>query len=150
MESEELTKQLEAHQLWLKSGGKRGQRADLTDAKFQDATELQGADLREAILNGIDFKNAQLTRANFQGAELRRANFDGAILRGTNLREADLQNANVETANFLLTAHLAGANVAGAKLPKPIAEFEGLKTIAEATSNAQKLFVAMLSGCLYS
>jgi hypothetical protein len=66
------------------------------------------------------------------------------------LRETDLQNANLENAEFLLTAECAGANVAGAKPPKPIAEFEGLKTIAEATSNAQKLFIAMLGGCLYS
>jgi len=39
--------------------------------------------------------------------------------------------------------------VAGAKLPEAIAEFEGLKIIAKATSNAQKLFVAMLGACLY-
>lgn len=130
---------LESHQRWLKSDGKEGGRA-----------RLVGWDLRDAILNRAELKDADLTETNLQGAELRRANFDGAILRGTNLREADLQNANLENAEFLLTAQLAGANVAGAKLPKPIAEFAGLKTIAEATANGQKLFVAMLGGCLYS
>lgn len=123
--------------------------ASLTEANFEGA-DLQEADLRNAYLSEAKFKNAILTKANLQGAELRRASFDGAILQGTNLREADLQNANLEAANFLLTAQLAGADVAGAKLPEAIAEFEGLKTIAEATSNAQKLFVAILGGCLYS
>lgn len=61
-----------------------------------------------------------------------------------------MQNANLENTNFLLTSQLGGADVTGAKLPEPIAEFKGLETIAEATSNAQKLFVAMLGGCLYS
>ena len=123
--------------------------ADLTNTNLQGA-DLLGADLQNAILNGAEFKNANLTETNLQGAELRRASFDGAILRRTNLREADLQNANLENASFLLTSQLAGADVAGAKLPSAIAEFKGLETIAEATSNAQKLFVAMLGGCLYS
>jgi uncharacterized protein YjbI with pentapeptide repeats len=145
----EITKLLDAHRLWLETGGKKGGRADLEGADFQGAVELKGANLQRAILNHAEFKNADLTNANFQVAELRRANFDGAILRDTNFREADLQNANLETAAFLLNSQLAGTNVAGAKLPKPIAEFEGLKTIAEATSNAQKLLIAMLGGCLY-
>src|SRR5262249_7031984 len=128
MQLSELPEILKQHQFWLSSGGKEGERA---------------------VLNGADFGDADLTDANFQRAELRRANFRRALLRRTNLREADLQNANLEEANFLLSAQLAGADVAGAKLPKAIADFEGLKIIAEATSNAQKLFIAMLGGCLY-
>lgn len=150
MQSEELIQIVESHQLWLKSGGKEGRQARLEEVNFGATIELRGTNFRNAILNKAELKNADLTETNLQGAELRRASFDGAILRGTNLREADLQNTNLENGEFLLTAQLAGANVAGAKLPKPIAEFDGLKTIAEATSNAQKLFIAMLSGCLYS
>jgi uncharacterized protein YjbI with pentapeptide repeats len=128
MQLSELPEILKDHQLWLSSGGKEGKRA---------------------VLNGADFGDADLTDANFQRAELRRANFGRAVLRRTNLREADLQNANLEETNFLLSAQLAGADVAGAKLPEAIGDFEGLKIIAEATSNAQKLFIAMLGGCLY-
>lgn len=123
--------------------------ARFTAAGFENA-KLMGTNLRNASLDRAEFKNSDLTDANLRGAELRRASFDGAILRGTNLREADLQNANLENASFLLTSQLAGADVAGAKLPSAIAEFKGLETIAEATSNAQKLFIAMLGGCLYS
>lgn len=226
---EQLTKILQSHKLWLTSGGKEGERANLEGVELEWA-ELQGADLQNAILNGAAFKNANLIAANLQGAQLRgasfdgaklqaadlrtpflnkaefknailtktnlqgarlpganfdganlrradlrnalleeavfkgaelietnlqggqlrRASFDGAILRRANLREADLENANLENTNFLLSSQLAGSNVAGAKLPAAIAEFKGLETIAEATSNAQKLFVAMLGGCLYS
>jgi hypothetical protein len=149
MDPKELSRILDTHKLWLNSCGKDGQSADLHDASLTGSRDLCGVDLRQSILNGAKFENSDLANANFQGAELRRANFANANLRGTILREADLQNADLETANFLLTSQLAGANVAGAKLPPAIAEFEGLKTIAEATSNAQKMFIAMLAGCLY-
>lgn len=125
------------------------QGARLLGASF-DGANLRGADLRNALLEGAVFKDAKLIETNLQGGQLRRATFDGAILRRANLREADLENASLENAKFLLSSQLAGSNVAGAKLPAAIAEFKGLETIAEATSNAQKLFVAMLGGCLYS
>jgi uncharacterized protein YjbI with pentapeptide repeats len=124
--------------------------SELSGAVFAGAT-LKKANLSNSNLVEADFENANLTGADFQGAALRRAKFGNAKLGGnTRLREADLRNADLEDVFYLQTAQLAGADVAGAKLPKPIAEFEGLKTIAEATSNAQKLFVAMLGGCLYS
>jgi hypothetical protein len=116
----------------------------LEEAVLNETTCLKGADLAEAILNGVNFSTQiSLTGATFCRAELRRANLGNATLRRTNLREADLQNANLENANFLLTRQLAGADVTGAKLPNAIAEFKGLETIAEPTSHAKKLFVAI-------
>ncbi len=153
MNSQQLQQILEAHQLWLRSNGKEGKRAELSGAAFNDPTlspVLECANFERAGLNGVAFGNSDLTDANFGRAELRRADFGEATLRRTNFREADLQNANLEGAKSLLSTQLAGADVAGAKLPQAIAQFEGLKTIAEATSNAQKLFIAMLGGCLYS
>jgi uncharacterized protein YjbI with pentapeptide repeats len=187
VESEELTKILEAHQLWLKSDGKEGHRAvgkhdfsekDLTGAQLSKAqlkksnftkanlknanlkgAELQGAVFKDASLENTalqdsdlleaEFTGATLTNASLQGAVLRSAKFDNAQLSRTRLREADLRNANLQNALYLQTAQLAGADVGGAKLPEAIREFRGLETIAEATSNAQKLFGAMLGGCLY-
>ena len=124
--------------------------ARLTRAVFEHA-DLQNAILHNARLIEANFTEALLTSADFQGAVLRRASFKRAKLGGqTRLREADLRNADLAQALYLQTAQLAGANVGGAKLPKAIAEFEGLKTIAKATSNAQKLFIAVLGGCVYS
>jgi uncharacterized protein YjbI with pentapeptide repeats len=145
----ELPQILKEHELWLRSGGKEGKRAALT-GRLGANNALKGANLERAVLNYAEFAASDLTDTNFQRAELRRVNFQGAPLRGTNFREADLQNANLEEASSLLSAQLVGADVAGAKLPQAIAEFQGLKTIAEATSNAQKLFIAILGGCLYS
>jgi hypothetical protein len=145
--------EFEGHQLWLESGGKEGERFDWSGqlrAGSLSLDLLKGANLQGAIFNGMNFGDVDLTDTNFQRAELRRVNLGEATLRGTNFREADLQNANLEKANFLLSTQLAGADVTGAKLPQAIAEFQGLKTIAEATSNAQKLFIAVLGGCTYS
>jgi uncharacterized protein YjbI with pentapeptide repeats len=189
MEPSELAQLLNAHQLWLSSNGKEGQRAigkhdfsekdlrgaqlskallknsNFTKANLRDANlekarlgravfkraNLQNAILQNAYLVEADFTEATLTNADVQGAALRRASFERARLGGrTRLREADLRNADLEQALYLQTAQLAGANVSGAKLPNAIAKFEGLKTIAEATSNAQKLFIAVLGGCVYS
>lgn len=135
-------------------------KANLTNADLREA-ELSGTIFKSAILKdanlqrsdllGVDFGGATLTSINLQAAILRRAKFANSKLGGqARLREADLRNADLEKALYLQTSQLAGADVGGAKLPEAIKGFEGLKNIAEATSNAQKLFVAMLSGCLYS
>ncbi len=153
MDSSELAKILEKHQIWLSSHGKEGERASLSGAALNDpplSAVLKGANLQRAVLDGVAFGNSDLTDTNLRGAELRRADFGTATLRRTNLRESDLQNANLHEAQSLLSTQLAGADVAGAKLPSAIADFEVLKTIAEATSNAQKLFIAILAGCVYS
>ena len=124
MEPSELAQILNAHRLWLNSNGKKGQQANFT----------------KAILKDANLKEAQLAQAVFK-----HANLENAILQN-----ADLRNADLEEALYVQTAQLAGANVGGAKLPPAIAKFDGLKWIAEATSNAQKLFIAMLAACLYS
>lgn len=149
MEPRELEQMLKDHQLWLRSGEKEGKRAVFRDS-LGAISVLAGANLERADLNGANFTATDLTDTNFQRAELRRVSFHDATLRRTNFREADLQNANLEEAKSLLSTQLAGADVAGAKLPHAIAEFEGLKPIAEATSNAQKLFIAILAGCVYT
>ena len=43
----ELAKTLEAHKLWLESGGKSGARADLSRARLSDC-DLRGADFSGA------------------------------------------------------------------------------------------------------
>ena len=188
MEPSELAQILKAHQLWLSSDGKEGQRAsgkhdfsekdlrgtqlskallqnsnftkaNLRDTNLKEAqlaramfkrAHLQNAILQNADLLEADFTEATLTNADLQGAVLRHALFERARLGRTRLREADLENADLGEALYLQSAQLAGANVGGAKLPNGIGEFQGLKTVARATSNVQKLFIAVLGGCVYS
>ena len=71
----ELDKILDNHKLWLSSGGKKGERADLTRADLTRAN-LTGADLRWANLTRANLRWANLTRANLTEANLTRANLD--------------------------------------------------------------------------
>src|SRR6266851_2950710 len=75
----ELDKVFAEHILWLKSGGSRGTRADLSSAH-----------LTYARLVGADLTNADLTNADLVGADLM-----GAHLNGTSLTDADLTDAHL-------------------------------------------------------
>ena len=95
----ELASILRAHQLWDGTGGKEGQRADLSSA----------------YLPGVTLAGAGLSGAKLEGADLRNANLKGANLQGANLRGTDLSNADLGKSN-LQGAHLAGANLRGTLL----------------------------------
>ena len=125
---------LEAHRTWVRTGGRDGARADLTNADLRRAN-LSGADLTEAVL---------------RGADLRGANLAGALLSGADLREANLQDANLTDASGLLAEQLAGSNLAGAQLPRSVQEFQGLSIVSQASGYSQTLFVTMLAACAYS
>ncbi|MGZ5435618.1 MAG: toll/interleukin-1 receptor domain-containing protein [Pyrinomonadaceae bacterium] len=91
---------------------------------------LQGANLRHAILvdaelSASDLRGANLTHATLQGANLRFATLANARLDQSNLRRARLYGANLESASLvranmrhvdLLGASLAGANLSHASL----------------------------------
>lgn len=87
-------------------------------------------DLADANLSGRDFADVDLIGADFKNADLRRANLSRAKLAG---------------------ATFAGADLTGAQLPEPIAKsLDDLGAVREISSNAQRLFIAMLGACLYS
>lgn len=87
-------------------------------------------DLSDANLSGTDFADADLIGADFSNADLRRANLSRAKLAG---------------------AIFARTNLTGTQLPEPIAKsLDDLGSVREISSNAQKLFIAMLGACLYS
>jgi len=125
------------------------QKADIRKSNLQKANLIK-AKLQEANLFGACFKEADLLRAELQGANLAEAKLQGAKLWKARLREVDLQDADLTDATGLLAGQLAGANVSGAKLPEAIDKFEGLKIVEETSKHAQKLFVSMLLGCVYS
>lgn len=124
LSKEELKAVLEAHQKWLESGGKEGERAvlqevDLRGANLREAT-LKSANLQEANLQGADLHRAYLKEADCLLANLQSSWLVGADLEKANLIEANLQEANLSEAKLqgadLLNANLRGADLREAKL----------------------------------
>lgn len=116
---EELNQILEKHELWLRSGGKEGERADLKGANLT-GVDLIGVNLSRASLVGVSFIGARLglinlAGANLRDARLRDANLYGANLYGANLWRADFTGANLEGANFANTIvnGTTGINIPG-------------------------------------
>ena len=126
---EQIKKTCEAHEKWLASGGKEGERADFQNADLKNArlegVNLEKANLSDARLNGAflnfaNLKEASLERADlrfvramnavFDGASLRYADFRGASLTSSTFKDARLASANFEN------AYLGHANFAGATL----------------------------------
>ena len=158
---------LAAHRSWIVSGHRGGQRANFRGSNLEGAdlstTNLEGADLaganlKGADLGGADLRGANLVDANLENADLRGATLEqavltGAILHGANLlhatlREADLQDAELTSVRGLVCGQLAGSNLAGAKLPDAIAQFEALHHIEAAAHIARPMFIIMLLACI--
>ena len=153
---EDLNKILEAHAKWVESGGKEGERADLSRTNLT-AKNLEGNDCSGAIFTGADLRDSVIKKAKFIDADFRGANLsgkktelDGIDLLRADLREADLQDSDLSTVTGLLLSKLAGANVSNSKLPEAIEKFSTLETITETSKNARKIFLALLLGCVYS
>lgn len=139
-----LAEILDQHRQWLESEGRVGKRADLSRLCLQEA-DLTGADLQRAFFRKADLREADLSLTNLQNGCLIRANLQGACLLGTNLREANLEGAMLEDAAGLSIGQVAGANLAGAVLPNPVIELEGLKFVEAPSRIARRLFVTMLA-----
>ncbi|ENK4179653.1 pentapeptide repeat-containing protein [Salmonella enterica] len=115
MNSEDLSKILEEHKVWITSMRESGSRANLRGANLRDAN-LRGANLRDADLRGADLCGANLRDADLRGADLCGANLRDADLRGADLRGADLRDADLRGAD-LCGANLRDADLRGADLP---------------------------------
>src|SRR6266496_3364182 len=76
---------------------------------------LEGTDLRDAILFRASFLRANLAYITLSGASLYEADLKGAILSGANLINANLADARLKEVNFW-RANLSGANLSGANL----------------------------------
>jgi len=117
-------------------------------------------DLSRTDLSGKNLSGRDLRRVNFQGAclrgtDLRCANLHAADLSGANLRDAklmaaDLRDANLKEADLLLSQQLAGADLAGARLPGAILKFEGLAIVEQISRNARTIMFSMLLACVYT
>ena len=109
MTKKELDKILDNHKEWLRTGGDKGERANLSCA------DLRCADLRRANLSGADLSGADLSCANLSCANLSCANLSCADLSCADLSCANLSCANLRRAD-LRRADLRRANLSGADL----------------------------------
>ena len=116
----DIKKILEQHKIWLSSGGKEGNKADLSNANLSDAN------LSNANLSGANLSNANLSNANLRCADMR-----GAYLRTANLRDA-----------YLRTANLNGANLRDAYLARTILPNSTFIIFGE------KYFISIFSNCV--
>jgi uncharacterized protein YjbI with pentapeptide repeats len=128
-----LSALIAAHRSWLESAGKEGHKANLS-----------GADLEGLNLHGYD-----LSHLDFRGANLARAKFGDVPVEDTNFQAADLQEADLSGARGLLAPQLAGADLAGAKLPDSFKEFAALKHVDAASGHVQGIFSVLLLVCVY-
>ncbi len=165
----DLKGMLLAHRRWSETDGAAGERANLREgflyqAKLSKAM-LANADAPEAYLSEADLTGsnweqanlaaANLERANLTGANLRGANLAGADLRGADLAQARLRGANLQDANLsdaqgVTEEQLAGANLAGATMPKGMTGLGGLRLVTVMWKNARLYFLTMLAASAYS
>ena len=126
---EQIKETCEAHEKWLASGGKEGERADFRNADLKNArlngVNLEKANLDDARLNGAFLNSASLKESSLERADLRfvramNATFDGASLkyadfRGAMLTASTFKDARLASANFE-NAYLGHADFSGATL----------------------------------
>jgi hypothetical protein len=133
------------------------QRALVKEASLQEAN-LHGANLQGANLQGADIRSADLRRANLREANLLGANLQGADLQGADLQGSNLQDATLHDTNMrdldlsdtagLLSGQLAGAIIAGARLPTRLQAFDGLTTVKVLVQQGRKLLTLLCFGCV--
>ncbi len=109
--------------------------------------DLSGADLQKRDLRGADLRDVLLADANMCETDL-----ENRDLRGADLREVELYNANLRNCKLpdFVANNLAGADMAGARVPQPVADFlNNLSSVKSLSESAWKAFLVLLTGCLY-
>lgn len=105
--------ELMEHELWLRTDGKHGRRADFSGRSLS-GENFSGKDLRKAL-----FINAELIGCRFAGANLSGAYFSRAKVAGCDFHHAGLQKANFEKVQ-MMESKLDGALLHGAIFRKGI------------------------------
>jgi len=86
----------------------RMKHTDLTDAKLDSNTRLQGADLRFASLRDADLRGANLQGANLSYSDFTDTKFNGANMQGAQLHhgsytDTDFRNTNLQGADLSMS-----------------------------------------------
>lgn len=87
LKAERLKKVFELHEIWLRSGGKRGKRAVITNT-YMGHINMRYANLRYAILTGNDMRLI----------DMRDSDLSHAILTGNDMRHTDMRHSNLSHA----------------------------------------------------
>ena len=100
METEQLKKILNDHEIYQRTSGKNGAIANLSNADLSEESlsgaNLSGANLSRVNLSGVNLQGANLRGANFYNANLKDADLRGADLRYASLGHADLSGAKID------------------------------------------------------
>ena len=117
--NEELEKILQDHQIWLKSNGEKGERADLRNLDFSNSADLTALlrhySLKNADLSHTDFSNQDLSGVIFKGAKLENANFNGAKLNNAHMENISADRINLSYAD-ISNAYFDGAVIQHAQM----------------------------------
>ena len=100
----EINAALDAHRLWMESGGREGRRFKFECVALKGAAlagrDLSGAWLRRCSLRGINLAGTQLNMADLSYCDLREAVLEEGSFRGANFRRSNLGKAMVAGAMF--------------------------------------------------
>ncbi len=147
--------------------------ADLKQAVFKDAKFFL-CNLMRAKLNGMKFMEMTFNKCSFIDANLEGVNFIGCDLSDSKIwRESDSFDVSLKDASFqdsvlkdidfigpnqetiqpmegISSEQFAGTDLTGAKLPEPIAKFEGLEYIEKTARISSKLLTVIILFCFYT
>jgi len=133
----QLHQALNSHELWVKSSGQSGVRANLANqdlslanftnrilsgASFQGAT-LSLAIFDSCVLDDVDFSSANLDNATFTNAVVTNCSFYNASIEGTSFQDTALEGSDF-TGVELEVADFRGASMATTKVDKPVYQFK--------------------------
>lgn len=115
---------LREHELWMRTEGQQGRRANFRDLDLRgcrlSGASLSGASLRGACLKGLDLSRTVFTEVDMADANLSEVKAQGANFQRANLSKAKLDMAVLEAADFsfanLQSVDLSGANLDNAVL----------------------------------
>jgi uncharacterized protein YjbI with pentapeptide repeats len=112
----EIVMKLGSHEVWVKTGGRKGSRAVLVQFDLSKRTLAQArlplAILAGAMLHATNLNGAGLAVSDLGGADLSSASMVAADLRGANLENANLDEADLSRARLSPLCHVGNAQVA--------------------------------------
>jgi uncharacterized protein YjbI with pentapeptide repeats len=149
----QLSLLLEGAEAWNHAQAANRFAADLREVDLS-GKDLSRTNLAGAILAGANLSRTDFSMANLTGADLQDVNLSDACLTGTKLRDSNLQRADLRGVQNRFGSdgsdQVAGADLAGAKLPDQFNQLGGhLENAKSISESARKQFLGLVGACLY-